>query len=332
MYTPGSNSIPELLRVCPLRFSFRAERPVFFPEGKAGNVLRGALGNILRKIICVPHCSDAAWCPERDCAFQRVFSPRLKGGPSGLADPPRPFVLRAAHLDGLHIAEGEAFSFDLHLFSQDVEALPLMVLAMRQAFVAGLGPGRPPVRLATVERLGRGNPVEQIYEAGRLLVTEPEFLVIDDSSEQITCQEMTLQFVTPTALKHEGRILRDHAPFSVVWGRLRDRISALRLLYGAGPFAAETFATLNQIAAEVGTAKQELKWMETHRRSSRTGQTHPLEGFTGEVTYLGKLGPFLPWLQAGFWTGIGRHSVWGQGLVQIQFPKASWSEARMFNF
>lgn len=40
----------EILRVCPLRFSFRAERQVFFPQGKAGNVLRGVLGSILRKI------------------------------------------------------------------------------------------------------------------------------------------------------------------------------------------------------------------------------------------------------------------------------------------
>ncbi len=312
----------ELLRVCPLRFSFRAEKQVFFPEGKAGNVLRGALGNILRKIVCVPHCPDAAHCPEPDCSFRRIFSPRLETGPSGLADPPRPFVLRAAHLDGLHIAAGETFSFDIHLLSQDPEATSLIILAMRQAFVAGLGPGRPPMRLESVERLGReSNPIERIYANGRMLVVSPEFLSMTCPLEPISCQELTLQFVTPTALKHEGRLLRDEVPFAVVWGRLRDRLSALRLLYGQGAFAAESFAGLNQEAAEnVKTIKQSLRWIETRRRSSRTGQTHPLEGFIGEVTYAGDLGPFVPWVHAGFWTGIGRHAVWGLGMVRNFSP------------
>jgi len=313
----------ELLRFCPLRFSFRAEKQVFFPEGKAGNVLRGALGNILRKIVCVPHCLDTAHCPEPDCSFRRIFSPRLEIGPSGLADPPRPFVLRAAHLDGLHIAAGEIFSFDIHLFSQDPEAISLIILAMRQAFVAGLGPGRPPVRLESVERLGEeSNSVEKIYANGRMLVMVPEFLSITCSSKSIPCRELTLQFVTPTALKHEGRLLRKEAPFAVVWGRLRDRLSALRLLYGEGAFAADSFAELNQMAAEnVEAIKQDLRWIETRRRSSRTGQTHPLEGFIGEVTYAGNLDPFVPWIHAGFWAGIGSHAVWGFGAVAaVNFP------------
>lgn len=307
----------EILRVCPLRFSFRAERQVFFPYGKAGNVLRGALGSILRKIVCVPHCLDTAHCPEPNCPFRRVFSPRLETGPSGLADPPRPFVLRAAHLDGLHIAAGEIFSFNIHLFSQDPEAISLIILVMRQAFVAGLGPGRSPVRLESVERLGKdSNPIEKIYENGRLLVAAPEFLSMTYPSQPNPCQELTLRFLTPTALKHEGRLLRNEASFPVVWGRLRDRLSALRLLYGHGAFAADNFAELNQEAAEnVKTMKQSLQWIETRRRSSRTGQTHALEGFIGEVTYAGNLSPFIPWIHAGFWTGIGRHCVWGQGMI-----------------
>jgi hypothetical protein len=309
----------EILRVLPLRFSFRAERRVFFPEGKAGNVLRGALGSILRKTVCVPYCPDAAHCPQSDCAFQRVFSPRLKDGPSGLADPPRPFVLRAAHLDGMRIAEREVFFFDLHLFSQDAEALPLMVLAMRQTFVAGLGPGRPPVRLESVERLDENrNPIEQIYSDGHLLCAAPKYLSICSHSQSFPCSEMNVRFVTPTALKHEGNVLRNQAPFAVLWGRLRDRISALRLLYGEGPFEAEQFADLNQAAAAMKIARQDLKWIEVRRRSSRTGQSHPVEGFVGDVTYAGSSGPFAPWLQAGFWTGVGRHCVWGQGVMQVQ--------------
>lgn len=309
----------ELLRVCPLRFSFVAERPVYFPEGKAGNVLRGALGTILRRIVCVPHCRDAEDCPETDCAFRRVFAPKLERGPSGLADPPRPFVLRAPHLDGLRIAEGRVFSFDLHLFSQDREALPLMVLAMRQAFVAGLGPGRAPVRLERVDQLGEnGLPAEPVYAGGGILKSEPRFLTIFDDVCPAVCERLMLRYATPTALKHDGRILRDQAPFAVLWGRLRDRLSALRLVYGVGPFALEEFAQLNAVAATVQVLERELSWTEISRRSARTGQTHPLEGFTGTVAYAGDLRRFVPWLRAGYWAGIGKHCVWGQGRVECE--------------
>lgn len=308
----------ELLRVCPLRFLFRAERPVYFPGGKAGNVLRGALGTILRRIVCVPHCRGTATCPEPDCAFKRVFAPTLKSGPSGLADPPRPFVLRATHLEGVRIAEGSSFAFDLHLFSQDPEALLLMVLAMRQAFVAGLGPGRPPVRLETVERLGpEGSSAEVVYDGSQMVVPQPMFLTIVDEPEPPVRERMTLQFITPTALKHEGRVLRNQAPFAVLWGRLRDRLSALRLLYGAGCFAPSVFSTLNEAATGVRAVEQNLQWIEANRRSARTGNTHSLEGIVGTTTYAGDLGRFLPWFSGGHWAGIGRHCVWGQGQIQI---------------
>lgn len=316
----SSDPAAELLRCCPLRFSFRAESPVFFPEGKAGNVLRGALGTILRRIVCVPECPDPTRCPEADCAFRNVFAPISTGGPSGLADPPRPFVLRATHLDGLRIAEGNVLSFNLHLFSQDPEALSLIVLAMRQAFVAGLGPGRPPVRLELVEQVGaNGDPIEPLYAAGHMTGAEPKFLAIFDDHRLADCQRLSLRFVTPIALKNEGRVLRDEAPFPVVWGRLRDRVSALRLIYGAGPLADELIASLNKAAAMVRVVHKDLRWSETRRRSARTGQEHPLEGFTGTATYAGPLGEFVPWLSAGFWSGIGRHCVWGAGVVTFEF-------------
>ena len=87
-----------------LRFHFHAEEALFFPPGKAANVLRGAFGTLLRET------ADPA-------EYQRVFEPRTEGdGPSGLADRPRPFVFRAAHLDGQTIPAGSAFHFDMHLF------------------------------------------------------------------------------------------------------------------------------------------------------------------------------------------------------------------------
>jgi hypothetical protein len=92
-------------KLYPLRFEFIAKQSLFFPPGKASNILRGALGVIFRNIACVPECvrsGDARTCEiRRSCPYAKIFVPISNGaGPSGLADSPRPFVFRARHLDG----------------------------------------------------------------------------------------------------------------------------------------------------------------------------------------------------------------------------------------
>ena len=44
----------------PLRFHFRAVDSLFFPEGKSGNVVRGAFGEVFRRPVCVPECCSPA--------------------------------------------------------------------------------------------------------------------------------------------------------------------------------------------------------------------------------------------------------------------------------
>src|ERR1022692_3339139 len=83
---------PEHFRLYPLRFSFVARESVHFPPGKSANILRGAFGSIFQRIACVPDCPGARECEIRAaCPYARMFEPSaLAGGPSGLADWPRP--------------------------------------------------------------------------------------------------------------------------------------------------------------------------------------------------------------------------------------------------
>ena len=121
-----------------IRFSFRAQGSVYFPEGKASNVVRGAFGILLEKVS-----------PE---AYARVFSPHAQTGPSGLADQPRPFVFRASHLDGARFADGDTFDFTMNLFDLDEGLLTPIRLAFAMLEWTGLGPGRARVVLASVPR------------------------------------------------------------------------------------------------------------------------------------------------------------------------------------
>ena len=302
------------------RFHFRSGGSLFFPPYKSGNVVRGAFGDLFRKLVCIPNCHDARTCAMRStCAYARVFEPQAAHGegPSGLADWPRPFVFRAAHLDGRRIFQEELFHFDVHIFDTREPSLEYFVLAFAQLARDGLGPGRGRAELAAVDQLDLdATPVTRVFDGGRFQMGElaaPNAL--DLTGVPGSVNRIRMRFVTPTELK-SGRQVAERPEFGILFGRLRDRISTVRALYGAGPLDIDFRATGDRANA-VRMTRCELERAEVDRLSSRTEQRHPLVGFVGEVEYDGELGEFLPYLRLGKWVGVGRQTVWGKGEVEV---------------
>ena len=75
------------------------------------------------------------------------------------------------------------------------------------------------------------------------------------------------------------------------------------------------FRAFGERAALVRMTRCEIEQVEVVRRSSRTGQVHPIGGFIGEAEYEGDLTEFVPFLRAAKWTGVGRQTVWGKGEI-----------------
>ena len=297
------------------RFHFLAAGSLFFPTYKSGNIVRGAFGALFRRLVCVPGCHDAKVCEVRStCPYARVFEPQAARGegPSGLADWPRPFVFRAAHLDGRAVRPGEALHFDVHIFDVADPALPYFVLAFAQLAREGLGPGRGRAQLAAVDQLDLGGAAARVFDGERFQMGElgaPNAVELGEPCGRV--ERVRVRFVTPTELKSERQVA-ERPEFGILFGRLRDRISTLRALYGAGPLEID-FRGMGERAAAVRLARCELERMEVERRSSRTAQRHPLGGFVGVVEYEGELGEFLSYLELGRWVGVGRQTVWGKG-------------------
>ena len=335
--------------VWPFRFHFVAVDALYFPPDKAANVLRGAFGVIFRKLACVSACPSVRACDiASDCPFARIFEPKqdlsLQAGPSGLSDWPRPFVFRALHLDGRRLEPGMDFHFDLVLFEPPEKALPYFVLAFRELGKSGLGPGRGRAALERVEDLGDG---ALLYEQQRFTTAIPLGIHLDLSTANCSSNggasfslrgasappleghvsagrttsalphatRLLVRFETPTELKSDGAIV-ETLEFPILLSRLRDRVSNLRLCYQGGSLDVD-FDGLGRAASEVRIARSSLRRVEVSRHSSRTGQTHSIGGVIGEVEYEGDLGAFIPWLQAGQWTGVGRQTVWGKGMIAV---------------
>ncbi len=222
-----------------------AKSPISFGAHGAANLIRGQFGKELFR--------------ERPELYQHLFAP-ISPGPSGLKDPPRPYVLRTRDLDGRSFRAGEEVQFRVHFFDHPwVDAEPLIL---------NLNPGLDKVSRVKVE------------------------------------------FLTPTELKGgEG------TDFGILFARLRDRISSLRDLYGKGPLEID-FRGMGERASVVRLIEESIQRVDRNRTSRATGDTHPIGGFIGESIYEGDLGEFLPYLEAGFWTGVGRQTVWGKGEIR----------------
>jgi CRISPR/Cas system endoribonuclease Cas6 (RAMP superfamily) len=126
---------------------------------------------------------------------------------------------------------------------------------------------------------------------------------------------LLVRFVTPTELKVAGGLAR-LPEFPVLFARVRDRLRSLSTLYGMS--IELDFKGLTESAASVALRPLELTWEKQTRTSRKTGQTHPLGGFLGQVRYEGNLAEFLPLLQAACWTGVGRQTVWGKGEMEVR--------------
>jgi hypothetical protein len=249
-----------------IRLEFEVREEQRFPAGAAGNIVRGALGWAMRESL--------------PAAYEEFFEPKQLAGPSGLANRPRPFVLRATHLDGRTIQPREIFHIDLHLFRE----IP------REAFVVAF------------ERI----------RLGRLRNVRSETISVSLDGAHRGIKTLTLLFITPTKLKADsGLAALPHFP--VVFARARDRVRAL----SSHEFTLG-FAGLAQRSEGISLISHQLKHHRQLRTSSKTGQTHPIGGFTGEAVYAGDLDEFLPILQAAHWTGIGRQTVWGNGVIEVQ--------------
>ena len=248
----------------------------------AANTLRGGLGLALRRIVSAPD-------------YARWFEPQAaSGGPSGLADRPRPFVFRARQLDGRTVEPGEEFSFHLNLFEMRDPPIDSLAQAFGQLAAEGLGPGRGRAELTGVSQ------------------PDPMELSLDPLPDPV--DHVRVKFVTPTELK-SGRTLAEQPDFLTLASRIRDRLSTLRDLYDDGPLPID-FRAFGKRAARIRMTQCRIAPVAAARRSSRTGQTHSIGGFAGAAEYEGDLTEFIPYLHAARWTGVGRQTVWGKGEIE----------------
>lgn len=264
-----------------LRYDFRARDPFHFPRFLTGNIFRGALGSFLQS-------ADQG-------AYRLLFAAR-SAHEKGLNTPPRPFALRCSEIDGRSFSTTEIFSLRLNLFLPDLSILAALSAALLAMSETGFGTTRSRATLLL--------PPEQLRHS----------ISLDPYCART--KGLRIHFVTPTDLKvHDA--LGEPLAFPNLLRLAGRRLDRLRTLYGIGPVGFD-WATLNNAAAQVALIDSKLQQVNVSRRGSRTGQTHSLGGFIGHADYMGDMSNFLPIFRAACFTGVGRHTAWGNGELRLE--------------
>lgn len=264
-----------------ITFQFQARDPFAFPPFLTGNVFRGALGSFL--LSANPGAYGALFGHAgSDASLRTTF--------------PRPFVLRCRNLDGRSYSPGEVFSIHLNLFLSDLQLLEALTAAVTAMGDKGFGPMRSRAALLLP-------PQHRHYS-----------LALGDSVEPT--HVIRIHFHTPTELKMDG-VVTEPCHFPTLVRQILTRLEHLSLLYGSGTLRLDP-RTLRKQAEAIQLSSANLERIEISRRGSRLGQNHPIGGFVGAAEYSGDLTSFIRLLEAASFTGVGRHTVWGNGEISTE--------------
>ncbi len=285
---------------------FEAEQLEALPR-RLFSAFRGALGRALKRISCVAGrykaCID---CPlNQDCAYGYLFeTPR----------PPQAERLRKYPYIGHPFAFAPPFPYDgksplrirMTLVGRALRFFPHVILACEALAARGLGKKRVPLKLVSVEEKETGRI---LYGEGKILSPTP----VSPSIKPISGPELSLRFVTPTALRFSRRMVNpEEFEFHILVRNLLRRISMLSYFHAGVPLELD-FKGLIARAERIKTVSRGLSWVRFRRRSARTGKPHPLEGCVGEVHFSGDLAPFAELLTLGSHVQVGRHTSFGFG-------------------
>lgn len=304
-----------------LRFVLEARDPITFGR-QAGAQLRGALYEALR----VQHCAmsdsasghmpqHAAHCPV--CWLVAREDPAAQRG----KDVPRPFSIRPPSDALSNYPRGCRVQFGVSLFgAQALSLLPYIMLAVPHMGEMGIGSTRGRFALRAVEGVNLlTDGYEILMQPTYRAVRQPRLWVdaaqIETASQRRSPQWLTVRFITPTRLMDKGEPAK-RPDFSILLARTLERVDALQIEYGDAT-AVSPHEALMAAAKGIRLAQDNTQWQEIFSHSARAQSYSPISGITGEATYEGDLGQFLPWLLWGQCVQVGKNAVKGNGIVQI---------------
>jgi hypothetical protein len=315
---------PKELSCARYRVVFEAREPLDLP-GYLGSTLRGAFGHAFRAVACP--ASRGLDCPApAQCPYHLIFETSPPPGSEALRthdEIPRPFVIAPGDSEQCSGEQtrrlfqcGDEVSFELVLIGRAQEFFPYFVVALRE--VNQMGRGRQAVELRRIDALGPGaDQSRAVYTASENLVRGSAESISIGVCDPVPDGPLTIEFLTQTRLKHEGRFVRT-PEFQILFRRLLGRLSSLSRFHCGAPLEAD-FRALIDRAASIRLLQDDTRSTRWQRYSSRQDRRMEWEGTVGRATYEGEdLAPFWKFLSFGQFVHVGHGATFGLGRYRVR--------------
>jgi len=324
--TPTSQAMPAgSLSLTSYRITLIARETLDLPS-YLGSTLRGAFGHAFRAVACpAPRGLE---CPDpSQCAYHLIFETSPPPGSEALRthdEVPRPFVMapcptstnESEQVRRSIFRQGEELRFQLTLIGRAREFFPYFVVALRE--VNTIGRGRRAVELSRIDALDpMSGKTQLVYDANENLVREySQSLSLEDCARAPAPHgPITIEFLTQTRLKHEGRFVRV-PEFQILFRRLLGRLSSLARFHCGGPLDLDFRGLIDQ-AASIRLIQDDTKWTTWQRYSSHQDRRMEWEGIIGCAIYEGDFAPFWQHLHFGQFIHLGHGATFGLGKYRV---------------
>ncbi|MEK9149734.1 MAG: CRISPR system precrRNA processing endoribonuclease RAMP protein Cas6 [Candidatus Desantisbacteria bacterium] len=303
------------------KLTLAAKENLHLPE-YSGSTLRGGFGHTFRKIVCVNRDNECSGCLLRTkCIYSYIFetSPSVDADKlRKYKDIPRPFIIEPPIESKQTYLKGETLEFNLILIGKAICYLPYFIFTFKELGNIGIGRGRGKYELISLTAI-KENIEEEIYSSATGLAKniDGQLTMADVLNEVKDYQqdELTLKFITPTRLKHNGRYILI-PEFHILIRSLLSRISSLAYFHCDEELNVD-YRQLIEEAKEVKIKERHTGWYDWERYSSRQETRMNLGGIIGNITYTGNLSPFLPFIILGKYAHIGKGATFGLGRYEI---------------
>ena len=307
------------------RFILTPNETIQMPKYGKGNILRGAFGFSLRRLLCVVQREDKeVGCPScqiKDrCPYALIFNPFCVVSAKRLQNPPRGYVLKPPLDKEIQYNSEKPLIFDMVLVGDRTHFFPYLIVSFNELGQKGMGLNNGKFNLTGIEII-KDNRSKPIYNFSSNTVKNIDGRIVGGEiitqAKDLKQKEIRLRFLTPTRIKYnptreKGKAEIVRVPeFHHLIRRLRDRLNALCLTYCGGPLEID-FIGIAERARSVKTVSVNLKWIEQKRKGF-----HDQSGFVGEIEFQGNLVEYLPLIVAGQYLHVGEDAVFGHGWYEI---------------
>ena len=203
-----------------------------------GSTLRGGFGHALKRVACMNRGEACTGCILRStCAYSYIFETALFSGvhgKSGGSSLPHPFIIEPPTDGRQFYRTGDELDFNLILVGKAMDYIPHVILAFEELGKIGIGKNRGNYRdngkykLDKVISTGCDNETI-IYDGKSHVINDPGMMDSDDildPSPDLSCNKITLRFLTPTRIKYNGNFI-DDLDFAILTRNLLRRLSWL---------------------------------------------------------------------------------------------------------